>query len=151
MLAHLKLLFLKLKKEVLSRSVLKCVNLKVNKYNVMTVADLVGHYTVEGSNQDEQGIAYHGVLSLSLDNNHRIVAKWTIGDHSQNGTGFFKDDILVINFNYEGDDGQIYKGVAVYRCINKDTLDGFWSEKHGNPLYLGSEYGVKIQPMEFLN
>jgi len=117
----------------------------------MTVADLVGHYTVEGSNQDEQGIAYHGVLSLSLDDNHRIVAKWTIGDYSQNGTGFFKDDILVINFNYEGDDGQIYKGVAVYRCINRDTLDGFWSEKHGNPLYLGSEYGVRIQPAEFLN
>ncbi len=44
----------------------------------------------------------------------------------------------------EGNDQQIYKGVAVYRCINGDTLDGFWSEKHGNPLYLGSEYCVRI-------
>lgn len=117
----------------------------------MTIENLVGNYAVEGSNQDENGIAYHGILTLSLDNNNRIVAKWTIGDHIQNGTGFFKDDILVINFNYEGDEGQLYKGVAVYRFINTNTLDGFWSEKHGNPLYLGSEYCVRIPAPEFWN
>ncbi|GGG66096.1 hypothetical protein [Epilithonimonas arachidiradicis] len=117
----------------------------------MTVNDLAGNYAVEGSNQNENEIAYHGILTLSLDNNNRIIAKWTIGDHIQNGTGFFKDDILVINFNYEGDEGKIYKGVAVYRFINPNTLDGFWSEKHGNPLYLGSEYCVRIPAPEFLN
>jgi len=117
----------------------------------MTVNDLVGNYSVEGSNQDENGIAYQGILTLSLDNNNRIVAKWTIGDHIQNGSGFFKDDILVINFNYEDEEGKIYKGVAVYRFINPNTLDGFWSEKHGNPLYLGSEYCVRIPAPEFLN
>lgn len=117
----------------------------------MTIEDLVGNYTVEGSNQDENGIAYHGVLSLSLDENNRMVARWTIGDHIQNGTGFFKDKILVINFNYEGDDDQLYKGVAVYRCLSKDVLNGFWSEKYGNPLYLGSEYCVRILSAEFLN
>ena len=117
----------------------------------MTIKDLVGNYTVEGSNQDENGIAYHGLLSLSLDENNRIVARWTIGDHIQNGTGFFKDQILVINFNYEGDDNQLYKGVAVYRCLSKDVLNGFWSEKHGNPLYLGTEYCVRILSSEFLN
>lgn len=117
----------------------------------MTIEDLVGHYAVQGSNQDEHGIAYHGVLSLSLDHNQRIVAKWTIGDHIQNGTGFFKDQILVINFNYKGEDGQLYKGVAVYRCLSPDVLDGFWSEKHGNPLYVGNEYGVRIKSLEFLN
>ncbi|MPT31212.1 MAG: hypothetical protein E2600_06015 [Chryseobacterium sp.] len=117
----------------------------------MTIQDLVGNYAVEGSNQDENGISYHGVLTLSLDENNRILARWTIGDHIQKGTGFFRDDILVINFNYEGDDGKIYKGVAVYRFINQDVLDGFWSEKHGDPLYLGSEYCTRIPDTHFLN
>lgn len=117
----------------------------------MTVQNLVGTYAVEGSNQEESGAAYYGVLTLSLDDNNRIIAQWTIGNHIQNGSGFFKYRILVINFNYEGEDQQIYKGVAVYRCINKDTLDGFWSEKHGNPLYLGSESCVRIPAAAFLN
>ena len=117
----------------------------------MTIEDLVGSYNVEGSNQDGLGVAYHGVLHLTLDENRRIFAQWIIGDHIQNGTGFFKDQILVINFNYEGDDQMVYKGVAVYRCINKDTLDGFWSEKHGDPLYLGSESCVRIGGDGFLN
>lgn len=117
----------------------------------MTVQDLVGSYAVEGGNQEEKGHSYHGILTLDLDENNRIIARWTIDDHIQNGTGFFKDDILVINFSYEGADEQIYKGVAIYRCLNSDTLDGFWSEKHGNPLYLGSEFCVRIIGIEFLN
>ncbi|WP_312392623.1 hypothetical protein [Chryseobacterium sp.] len=118
----------------------------------MTVQDLVGSYSIEGSNQEASDQStYHGILTLSLDENNRIVAQWIIGDHIQNGTGFFKDQILVINFNYEGEDHNIYKGVAVYRCLSKDVLDGFWSEKHGNPLYLGSEYCVRVKGAEFLN
>jgi len=118
----------------------------------MTIEDLVGSYSIQGSNQEEiNHISYHGILTLSLDENNRIIAQWIIGDHEQNGTGFYKDQILVINFNYEGDDHKIYKGVAVYRCISKDLLDGFWSEKHGNPLYLGSEYCVRIDYPEFLH
>ncbi|MCW1961744.1 hypothetical protein [Chryseobacterium viscerum] len=118
----------------------------------MTVHDLVGTYSIEGSNQEESSLpTYHGILTLSIDENNRIIAQWMIGDHLQNGTGFYKDHILVINFNYEGDDHTIYKGVAVYRCLSKDILDGFWSEKHGNPLYLGSEYCVRIQNSNILN
>ncbi|KFC19170.1 hypothetical protein [Chryseobacterium sp. FH1] len=117
----------------------------------MTIEDLIGSYAVEGSNQEEKGYPYHGVLTLSLDENNRINAQWTIGNHIQNGTCFFKDQILVVNFNYVGDDHQIYKGVAVYRCLSKNILDGFWSEKHGNPLYLGSEYCVRTPGAEFLN
>lgn len=117
----------------------------------MIVEDLVGNYAVEGSNQDEKGITYHGFLTLSTDENNRIIAQWTIGDHIQNGTGFFRDDILVINFSYEGNEAKTYKGVAVYRCINRDILDGFWSEKHGDPLYLGSEYCTRIAAAKFLN
>ncbi|WP_415327592.1 hypothetical protein [Chryseobacterium sp. MMS23-Vi53] len=118
----------------------------------MTVQDLAGSYSVQGSNQEETDyISYHGILTLSLDENNRIIAQWMIGDHIQNGTGFYKDQILVINFNYKGDNQEIYKGVAVYRCLNKDILDGFWSEKHGNPLYLGSEYCVRIENSKVLN
>lgn len=118
----------------------------------MIIEDLVGNYSVQGSNQEaENHISYQGILTLSLDENNRIIAQWMIGDHIQNGTGFYKDEILVINFNYEGEDRKIYKGVAVYRCITKDILDGFWSEKHGNPLYLGSEYCVRISNGDFLN
>ncbi|MCS3870191.1 hypothetical protein J3D55_003107 [Chryseobacterium ginsenosidimutans] len=118
----------------------------------MTVQELVGSYSVQGSNQEEADyISYQGILTLSLDENNRIIAQWIIGDHEQNGTGFYKDEILVINFNYEGDDHKIYKGVAVYRCLSKDILDGFWSEKHGDPLYLGSEYCVRINTSEYLN
>jgi len=122
-------------------------------YNLtaMIIEELVGHYSIEGSNQDVNGSVYYGVLSLSLDANQRLEAKWTIGDHTQTGSGFFKNDILVINFRYEDDEGKVYKGVAVYRCLNANILDGFWSEKHGNPLFLGSEYAVRIQPTEFLN
>lgn len=117
----------------------------------MIIQDLVGNYALEGSNQDANGISYHGILTLSLDKDNRILARWNIGDHIQNGTGFFRDDILVINFNYEDDEAKVYKGVAVYRCISPNILDGFWSEKHGNPLYLGSEYCTRIPAPEFLN
>ena len=118
----------------------------------MTIEDLVGSYSVQGSNQEaSENISYHGILTLSLDENKRIIAQWLIGDHEQNGTGFFKNDILVINFNYQGEDSHLYKGVAVYRCINENVLDGFWSEKHGDPLYLGSEYCVTSNTSEFLN
>ncbi|WP_179374335.1 hypothetical protein [Winogradskyella wichelsiae] len=106
----------------------------------MTIKELPGIYNIIGSNQDENGIAYKGTLELVLDEHNRINAKWVINkNQEQLGTGFFKDNILVINFNYKGDDKLIYKGVVVYKCFSKDVLDGFWSEKHGNPLYLGEE------------
>ncbi|UWY27354.1 hypothetical protein [Flavobacterium sp. TR2] len=118
----------------------------------MTVQDLVGTFSISGSNQEESNeITYKGVLTLALDQNNRIKAHWVINSHLQKGTGFFKDNILVINFNYKGDDSKTYKGVAVYRCITKDVLDGFWSEKHGNPLYLGSEHCLRMETTERLN
>lgn len=118
----------------------------------MTIQDLVGTFSVSGSNQDESNeITYKGVLTLTLDKNNRIKANWLINSHQQKGTGFFKDNILVINFNYKGDDNKIYKGVVVYRCITKDVLDGFWSEKHGNPLYLGTEHCLRMETTERLN
>lgn len=119
----------------------------------MTIQDLIGSYSISGSNQDENPeITYKGILSLSLDKNNRILAKWLINNtQEQRGHGFFKDNILVINFNYKGDDNKTYKGVAVYRCITKDVLEGFWSEKHGNPLYLGTEHCLRMESTEKLN
>lgn len=119
----------------------------------MTIQELVGNYSIAGSNQDDNNeITYKGTLSLSLDKNNRIIAKWIINhDQEQVGHGFFKDNIIVINFSYIGEANKTYKGVAVYRCITKDLLDGFWSEKHGNPLYLGSERCYRIVSSEQLN
>ncbi|PKG52330.1 hypothetical protein [Olleya sp. 1-3] len=106
----------------------------------MQLTQLPGTYNIIGSNQDQEAATYKGTLELTLDQNNRINAKWTINNNQEQlGTGFFKDNILVINFNYIGDDDVIYKGVVVYKCITQDLLDGFWSEKHGNPLYLGEE------------
>ncbi len=111
----------------------------------MTIQDLIGKYTIIGNNQDSEEHSYKGVLSLKLDINNRIIAKWLINnEQEQIGSGFFNDNILVINFNYKGEDNNTYKGVVVYRCISKDILDGFWSEKHGNPLFLGKERCFRI-------
>lgn len=119
----------------------------------MTIEDIIGKYSIMGTNQDENGNSYTGTLHLSLDSNNRIVAVWLINENQQQlGTGFFKDNILVVNFNYIGDDKKTYKGVVVYKCITKDILDGFWSEKHGNPLYLGEERCFRIkEEKELLN
>ncbi|WP_458625978.1 hypothetical protein [Winogradskyella sp. PC D3.3] len=120
----------------------------------MTINQLSGTYNIIGSNQDKDGITYKGTLELALDEYNRIQARWLInGSQEQLGTGFFKDNILVINFNYKGDDALIYKGVVVYKCLTKDILEGFWSEKHGNPLFLGEErcYRVGTQSFELVN
>ncbi|KQT20506.1 hypothetical protein ASG31_17205 [Chryseobacterium sp. Leaf404] len=118
----------------------------------MTVQDLVGSYRIQGSNQVlEDDFTYQGILTLNPDEDNRIDAQWIIGEYIQTGKGFFKDNILVINFQYEGEDNMIFKGVAVYRCIKTNILDGFWSEKHGDPRFLGTEYGVKTNNSEFLN
>lgn len=111
----------------------------------MTIQELSGRFSVIGMNQNRDKETYKGTLTLSLDEYNRIKAIWLIHkDQEQLGTGFFKDNILVINFNYKGDDEVVYKGVVVYKCITRDVLEGFWSEKHGNPLYLGEERCFRI-------
>ncbi|GER60150.1 hypothetical protein [Patiriisocius marinus] len=111
----------------------------------MNVEDLVGSFNILGSNQDADGENYKGTLELTLDEHNRITAEWLINENQkQSGTGFFKNDILVINFNYLGNNDLTYKGVVVYTCITKDILDGFWSEKHGDPRFLGEERCFRI-------
>jgi hypothetical protein len=56
----------------------------------MIVQDLIGDYSVIGSNQDNEENSYKGILSLTLDENERIIAKWIINKtQEQFGTGFF--------------------------------------------------------------
>lgn len=113
----------------------------------MTLPELVGQYSVIGNNQDAESNTYKGTLNLAIDKNNRIKAKWLINDvQEQFGHGFFKDNILVINFNYKSENS-IFKGVVVYKCISKDLLEGFWSEKHGDPNYIGEERCFRIDKL----
>ncbi|MDV7187428.1 hypothetical protein R3X25_09060 [Lutibacter sp. TH_r2] len=119
----------------------------------MQIQDLVGTYNIIGSNQDNSDINYKGKLTLELDLNNRILAKWLIHkDQEQIGSGFFKNNILVINFSYLGEDNETYKGVVVYKCLSPNILEGFWSEEFGDPLYLGEERCFRIKDeKELLN
>lgn len=111
----------------------------------MTLQDLTGTYNIIGKNQADTELTYKGTLKLSLDIDNRVVAKWLINNsQEQTGLGFFKNNILVINFEYLGEDYETYKGVVVYHCLTKDILDGFWSEEHGNPKYLGEERCFRV-------
>lgn len=111
----------------------------------MTSKDLEGSYQIIGKNQLNTNQNYKGTLTLRLDPNGRIHAQWLINDEQvQYGVGFYRDRILVINFEYKGENNETYKGVVVYRCINKDLLDGFWSEEFGDPKYLGEERCFRI-------
>ncbi|MGJ8684713.1 MAG: hypothetical protein ACSHWW_08820 [Nonlabens sp.] len=112
----------------------------------MTVEELVGDYVIEGHNQDESQSSYKGQLHLSLDEYGRVIAQWKIaGDQSQQGTGFFKDNLLVINFNYHSSDQQLFKGVVVYKCLTPDILEGHWSEEMGDPRFLGMERAYRVK------
>lgn len=114
----------------------------------MVLNDLAGKYAVKGSNQDAESSIYKGILHLTIDENTRIKAKWLINNtQEQLGYGFFKDNILVINFNYKNDN-KTFKGVVVYKCISKDFLEGFWSEKHGDPYYMGEEYCCRMDSLK---
>lgn len=44
---------------------------------------------------------------------------------------FFKNNILVLNFNYKGSDNKTFKGTVVYKCFNKNILEGFCTEELG--------------------
>lgn len=114
----------------------------------MTLQEISGHYSVIGSNQNAESNTYKGVLTLAVDESNRIRAKWLINDtQEQLGYGFFKDNILVINFNYKNEN-TVFKGVVVYKCISKDVLEGFWSEKHGDPNYLGEERCFRMDKLK---
>ena len=111
----------------------------------MIIEDLIGNFTIIGGNQDKTKNTYKGTLNLTL-NNSRIIAKWLINNsQEQFGTGFFKDNILVINFYYHGFENKIYNGTVVYKCLTKDIFEGFWSEEEGDPDYLGTENCFRIK------
>lgn len=112
----------------------------------MKIKDILGKFSIIGSNQNDDENSYTGELTLTLDEHNRIIAKWLINkSQEQFGIGFFKDNILVINFNYVGDENNMYFGIVVYKCLTKDIFEGFWSEEFGNPKFLGSENCFRIK------
>lgn len=112
----------------------------------VNVQDIAGDYKISGINQDAERTEYSGILKVALDENTKIRAHWSINNDSQimKGIGFYKDNILVINFHYKGDDTTIYKGVVVYRIVSANILTGFWSEKYGDQKFLGEEQCLRI-------
>jgi hypothetical protein len=101
---------------------------------------------VIGTNQNADKTEYKGSLYLSLDGNNRIIAKWIISNtQEQTGIGFFKSNILVINFDYLGYENKIFKGTVVYKCLNKNILEGFWFEDKGDPKFIGTENCFRVQ------
>lgn len=115
-------------------------------WNPIHIKDIIGTYKIAGINQDAERSTYSGILTLALNENDRILANWSIGNDSQTmqGIGFYKDNILVINFQYQGHDSNIYKGVVVYKVLSTNILDGFWSEKHGDQQFLGEEQCIRV-------
>jgi len=117
----------------------------------MKIKDILGNYSIIGTNQNESDETYKGTISLSLDEDNRIIAKWLINkSQEQFGVGFFKENILVINFNYVGDENNTYFGTVVYKCFTKDILEGFWSEEFGNPQFLGGENCFRLKDQKEL-
>lgn len=49
----------------------------------MNINELVGRFSITGSNQDEESIAYKRTLELTLDKNNRIHAKWLINNSQE--------------------------------------------------------------------
>ena len=111
----------------------------------MKIEDVLGEYSISGTNQDDSNQSYRGTLKLTLDSEKRIFAKWLINNHqTQIGSGFLKDNILEINFKYEDEHSKICKGVVVYKCLSENVLDGYWFEEFGDPEYLGAERCFRI-------
>lgn len=118
----------------------------------MTVNDLMGHYSIIGTNQDDSGNTYKGKLFLSVNTDNSISAKWLINnEQEQFGKGYLENNLLVINFYYYGDDNIIFKGKVIYKVLTKDILEGQWTEECGNPIFLGTEncFRVKNDNMVF--
>lgn len=119
-----------------------------NMVNI-TIDQLPGSYHVIGYNQNEKQSKYFGYLYLTKTGNCRVHAEWVIaGEQTQVGTGFYNNNILVINFTYKGEANKDYKGVVVYKVLNEFILNRFWSEKHADDTWLGIEEGRKLAHSE---
>ena len=117
----------------------------------MKTQDILGYFSIIGTNQDDSKNTYKGKLFLSLDDDRKIIAKWLINNtQEQFGTGYFKNNILVINFYYKSIEGEIFKGKVIYKCLTKDILEGIWTEDFGNPEFVGTENCFRIKN-EILN
>ncbi len=61
----------------------------------MIIDEIIGEYTLIGSNQDEEENTYKGTLSLSLDSDNRITAEWVINNDQRNPS-YKKTAVLIL-------------------------------------------------------
>jgi hypothetical protein len=74
---------------VIYKESFSCRFYKIKFQVEMNVKDLIGTFTIVGSNQDAEENSYKGTLTLAIDTNNRIIAKWLINnEQEQIGTGF---------------------------------------------------------------
>jgi hypothetical protein len=112
----------------------------------MHITDLVGSFYVEGANQNAEGSTYKGTLTLSLIGQNRLQAIWQIGnDQTQFGEGFFKNNLLVINFYYQGVEDTYFYGTVAYTCLSADRLEGIWTEEAADPNFVGEEKAIRLK------
>lgn len=112
----------------------------------MQAKDLEGRFKIIGTNSTPEESTYKGMLTLTLNSEGWLEALWEVGgSQTQFGSGFYKNGLLVLNFEYVGEDGLPYYGVVAYKCLDADTLDGIWSEDFGDPLHVGTEKAYRIK------
>lgn len=112
----------------------------------MMVEDIMGHFSVIGTNQDDSKNTYTGELFLDLNDDNSINAKWLINNiQTQFGKGFLNGSVLTINFHYKGVGDEIFYGQVTYKCLTKDILEGTWVEEFGNPDYIGTENCFRLK------
>ena len=93
----------------------------------MKTQDILGYFSIIGTNQDDSKNTYKGKLFLSLDDDRKIIAKWLINNtQEQFGTGFFKNNILVINFYYKSIEGNAFFFCQAKLCTFYNTPKTFF-------------------------
>lgn len=112
----------------------------------MHITDLIGTYAITGKNQNAESSRYKGTLTLALHGENRLNAIWQIGaDQTQFGIGFYKANLLVINFYYKGADAEHYHGTVAYSCQSADVLNGVWTEEMADPAFIGEETAIRLK------
>ncbi|OHX68617.1 hypothetical protein NH26_18265 [Flammeovirga pacifica] len=91
--------------------------------------DAIGNYSVDGHNPWDEESKYSGSLQIQKNDNQYHL-DWAVGISNiyQKGIGKVIKNFLVVHFDYK-DKEHTFKGLVIYRQIDKDTLAGFWIEE----------------------
>ena len=122
-------------------------NFKYEKYTVVDDKNLTaicGTYEIEGTNPLDQDSSYKGKLILSLEKDI-LRANWQMDNTKTRhfGIGIVKNDILSISFKMDDPAEGKYTGIAQYKFITPEKLEGNWAT-FDNP-HLGFEKLIKVE------